>query len=160
MKHPSQFTRRQWLGATAATAGGLLLPGTLDLNAAPSDVAETKYFWCPLAPDGPYIDSQRDQRAFGFGAGKILLSEDSGKMWPHRAEFAEAENITFTCLLRTGNILAGTRETFPKHRYTQDAPPDHCEGSRGPRLPPAHAGGPAALRSRARVGEWTGPPSG
>jgi len=30
MKHRLQLTRRQWLRATAATAGGVLLPGTYD----------------------------------------------------------------------------------------------------------------------------------
>ena len=109
MKHPSQLTRRQWLGATAATAGGMLMPGTMDLTAALSDVAETKHFWYRLAPDGPYIDSQRDHKAFGFQNGKIFLSEDNGKTWPHRAEFADAENITFSCLLKNGNILFATR---------------------------------------------------
>ena len=105
MNHPSQPTRRQWLGATAAAVGGILLPGTMDLTAALSAVAESKHFWYRLAPDGPCIDSQRDHNAFGFGDGKIFLSKDNGKIWPHRAEFADAENITFSCLLKNGNIL-------------------------------------------------------
>ena len=110
MKHSSQLTRRRFLGATAATAGGVLLPGTAKLIAAPSDVASTEHFWYRLAPEGPYIDSQRDNKAFGFGDGKIFLSEDNGKTWPHSAEFAEAENITFSCILKNGNILFATRE--------------------------------------------------
>ncbi len=64
MKYAS-LTRRRWLGATAATAGSFLLPRPDRLNAAISDVAETKHFWYRGAPAGPYIDSQRDHRAFG-----------------------------------------------------------------------------------------------
>lgn len=109
MKHSSQFTRCEWLHTAAATAGSLLLPGRMALTAALSDVAETEHFWYRLAPDGPCIDSQRDHKACGFGGGKIFLSEDNGTTWPHRAEFAEAENITFNCLLKNGNILFATR---------------------------------------------------
>ncbi len=107
MKHAT-FTRRQWLGTTAATAGSFLLP-RVRLRAALSDIAETEHFQYRLAPDGPYVDSQRDHRAFGFGSGKIFLSGDNGKTWPHSAEFAEAENITWSCLLKNGNILFATR---------------------------------------------------
>src|ERR1022692_4317199 len=63
-------------------------------SAAPFGTGETKHFWYRLAPEGLYIDSQRDNKAFGFGSGKIFLSEDNGKTWPHSAEFPEAENIT------------------------------------------------------------------
>ena len=38
-----------------------------------SATRETEHFWCRLAPEGPYIDSQRDQWAFGFGDGKIFV---------------------------------------------------------------------------------------
>ncbi|MFA6545934.1 MAG: hypothetical protein WCS99_16060 [Limisphaerales bacterium] len=107
---PSSLTRRRWLGATAATAGSIILsrPGRLD--AAISDVAETKHFWYRGAPAGPYIDSQRDNKAFGFGGGKIFLSEDNAKSWAHSADFAEAANITWSCLLKNGNVLFATRE--------------------------------------------------
>lgn len=92
-----------------ATAGSILLPRPARLMGAPSEAASTEHFWYRLAPEGPYIDSQRDNRAFGFGGGKIHLSEDNGKTWPHRADFAEAENITFSCLLKNGNVLFATR---------------------------------------------------
>ena len=107
MTYTPHLTRRQWL---ATTAGGLFFSGTLDLAAALTNVAETPYFFYRLAPAGPYVDSQRGSRAFGFREGKIFLSEDNGGTWPHRAEFAEAENITFSCLLKNGNILFATRE--------------------------------------------------
>ena len=109
MKNTS-FTRRQLLEATATTAGGLLLSGTPKLLAATSDVRETKHFWYRPAPPGPYIDSQRDHKAFGFGDGKIYLSEDCGKTWPHSAPFTEANNITWSCLAKNGNILFATRQ--------------------------------------------------
>lgn len=106
-KSPSPICRRRFLQATAAvTAGGLLVPS---LHAAPA-VRETKHFWCRLAPEGPYIDSQREHRAFGFGDGKIYLSEDNAKTWRYSCDFPDAENITFSCLLKNGNVLFATRE--------------------------------------------------
>ncbi|WP_372716694.1 hypothetical protein [Novipirellula sp.] len=106
---PSAATRRQFLAtATAATAGGLFLPSR-QLYAAGSEVGETDHFWYRLAPQHPYIDSQRENKAFGFGLGKIYLSEDNGTTWPHEAVFRNADNITFSCILGNGNILFATR---------------------------------------------------
>jgi len=104
----ASLTRRQWLGATAATAGSFLLSPPRRLSAAISDIAETEHFLYRGAPEGPYIDSQRDNKAFGFGSGKIFLSEDNAKSWPHSAEFAEADHITWSCLMKNGNILFAT----------------------------------------------------
>ncbi len=103
--------RRQFLGATATTFGSLLLPGspTLQAASAPAEPASTEHFWYRLAPAGPYVDSQRDNKAFGFGDGKILVSEDNGLTWPHSAPFAEADNITFSCFLKNGSIVFATR---------------------------------------------------
>lgn len=109
MNHLSFPTRRRFLGATAASAGSLVLPGSAKLIAAPSEAASTEHFWYRLAPEGPYIDSQRDNKAFGFGKGKIFLSEDNGRTWPHEALFADADNITFSVILKNGNILFATR---------------------------------------------------
>ncbi len=112
MTPPQQVTRRRFLGAAAATAGGLLLPGAVglaaDSNASPSKIASTEHFWYRLQPEGPYIDSQRDNKAFGFGDGKVFLSEDNGHTWPHSAAFTDAENITFSCIFKNGNILFAT----------------------------------------------------
>ncbi len=102
-------TRRRILTAASAAAGSLLLPNIGDLHAAPGKIAETDHFWYRLAPEGPYIDSQRDNQAFGFGLGKIFLSEDNGQTWPHSAVFRNADNITFSCILGNGNILFATR---------------------------------------------------
>ena len=107
MKYAS-LTRRQWLGATAATAGSFLLPHPRRLSAAISDIAETEHFFYRGAPEGPYIDSQRDNKAFGFGSGKIFLSEDNAKSWAHSAVFPDADRITFSVILKNGNVLFAT----------------------------------------------------
>jgi hypothetical protein len=107
----SSLRRRQFLAAAAvATATGLAGPGVGSLRAADGAIRENEHFWFRLAPEGPYIDSQRDNKAFGFGDGMVFLSEDNGHTWTYSAPFPEAENITFSCLLRNGNILFATRE--------------------------------------------------
>ncbi len=67
--------------------GGLLLADAINMNAAPAIARETKHFFCRLAPEGPYIDSQRGNKTFGFGSGKIFHSDDNAKSWKHSAEF-------------------------------------------------------------------------
>lgn len=105
---PTPFTRRQWLGATAAS---LLLPNLRSLQAAPAIEGETEHFFYRMpSTDSPYIDTQRDNKAFAFGGGKIMLSEDNGKTWAHSAAFPEADNITFSVILKNGNIVFATRE--------------------------------------------------
>jgi hypothetical protein len=72
--------RRQFLATVAATAtfGGLLSSGGPKLRAAPPNTTgETDHFWYRLAQEGPYVDSQRDFKAFGFGEEKVFLSEDN-----------------------------------------------------------------------------------
>lgn len=108
MKSSSPLTRRRFLGTTLAAGGTCLLADVINLKAATGEIASTKHFWYRLAPAGPYIDSQRDHKAFGFGNGKIFLSLDNGKTWPHSAAFAEAEKITFSVILKNGNILFAT----------------------------------------------------
>ncbi len=102
-------TRRRFIAAASATAGGILLPGKESLAAAPSEAGSTDHFWYRLGPAEPYIDSQRDNKAFGFGIGKIFLSEDNGQTWPHHAIFRNANNITFSCIFENGNVLFATR---------------------------------------------------
>src|SRR5262245_61589151 len=100
MKAQFPFNRRRFLGAAAAaTAGGLLSPGLSQLRAAGAAIRENEHFWFRSAPEGPYIDSQRDNHAFGFGDGKIFLSDDNAQTWSHSAPFSDAANITFSCLL-------------------------------------------------------------
>jgi len=72
-------------------------------------IASTDHFWYRLQPEGPYIDSQRDNKAFGHADGRIFLSEDNGRTWPHSLAFPNAHNITFSCLLKNGNVVFSTR---------------------------------------------------
>ena len=111
MNSQSSLNRRRFLGTAAATAlGGVLAADTSMLRAAPGATGENDHFWYRLAPEGPYIDSQRDNKALGFGRGRVFLSDDNGQSWAHSAAFPDAENITFTCILKNGNILFATRE--------------------------------------------------
>ncbi len=102
--------RRQFLGTAASVAalGSILNPNLSKLHA--SATRETDHFWCRLAPEGPYIDSQRNNQAFAFGDGQVFLSDDCGISWVHSTPFPEAEQITFSCILKNGNVLWATRE--------------------------------------------------
>ncbi len=107
------MTRRRFLGATSAAAGGILITGQQDLNAGstagPSDFPSTEHFWHRPQPAGPYIDSQRGNKAFGFDDKTIFLSEDNARTWPHNCPFPYASNITFSSILKNGNIIFATR---------------------------------------------------
>jgi hypothetical protein len=106
------LNRRQFVAAAAAGAAtvGMFHTGSSLLAAAPGAVRENEHFWFRLAPEGPYIDSQRDHWAFGFEKGKVLLSDDNAKSWGYSREFDDADNITFSCLLKNGNVLFATRQ--------------------------------------------------
>lgn len=105
MMKPLSLNRRQWLGAATAS---LLLPHSAHLQAAAIE-GETEHFHYRMPSlDGPYIDSQRGSKAFAFQGMKIMLSDDCGKTWAHTAEFPEAEGITFSVILKNGNILFAT----------------------------------------------------
>ena len=106
MTTPRQpLTRRRFLGATAATAGGILMSGPRGLRAAPAEFPSTDHFWYRPQPKGMFVDTQRDNKAFGYSDGKVLLSEDNGRTWPHSAAFADARRIVYSCILKNGNIL-------------------------------------------------------
>ena len=107
------LNRRSFLATTAGSAAlGVLINSPQCAQGVDSSarVGETDDFWYRLAPDGPTIDSQRENKAFGFAEGKVFLSEDDGRTWSHSAAFPDAENITFSCILKNGNILFATRE--------------------------------------------------
>jgi len=72
-------------------------------------IAETEHFWYRLQPEGLYIDSQQDNKAFAHTDDRIMLSEDNGLTWPHSLEFPNARNITFSCILKGGNVVFATR---------------------------------------------------
>jgi len=88
------------------------MPRTMAFGADPidpmADCPSTDHFWYRLQPAGPYIDSQRQNKAFGYTQGKIHLSEDNGRTWPHSAAFPDTQRITFSCILKNGNILFST----------------------------------------------------
>ncbi len=101
----SRINRRTFLGITASAAGALIPLRGL----AAGGVGETAHFLYRLAPaDGPHIDTQRGDRAFGFRGEKIYLSEDNGKTWTHEAAFPDAERILFSSLLANGRVVFAT----------------------------------------------------
>src|SRR5690606_38482825 len=107
------LTRRRFLATTACGVSTSLIAATNQSfplpPVQPYKTCSTEHFWYRLAPASPYIDSQRGSKAFAFGDGKIFLSEDNGKTWAHSAAFPNADNITFSCILKNGNILFATR---------------------------------------------------
>ena len=109
MRRRHQLTRRRFLGTTAATAGGVLVRGVRGLGAkptpAPSKYPSTDHFCYRPQPAGPFVHSQRDKKAFGFADGKVFLSEDNSRTWPHSIAFPDARHIVFSCILKNGNVL-------------------------------------------------------
>lgn len=107
-----RLTRRTFLGVTAGTAGAALALGARGRGADSAAVGpisgETDHFWYRAQPAGMYIDSQRADKAFGRAEGKVFLSEDNGRTWPHSAAFPDASLITFSHILKDGNILFAT----------------------------------------------------
>lgn len=112
MPQPPPVARRRFLGTLAATTGGILLPGTIGRGAVPGiaipEWPSTDHFWYRLPPAGRYIDSQRGNKAFAYAEGKVFLSEDNGLTWPHSLAFPEDQRITFSHILKNGNILFAT----------------------------------------------------
>lgn len=102
--------RRLFLGAAAATAGGVLLSGARGLQAAPdaTEFPSNEHFWYRPQPAGVYIDSQCGNKAFGYRDGAVCLSEDNGRTWPHSFTFPDASHVTFSCILKNGNIVFAT----------------------------------------------------
>ncbi len=72
------------------------------------ECASTEHFWYRLQPAGKYIDSQRGNMAFAYAAGTLFLSEDNGRSWPHSLAFPDAQRITFSHILRNGNVVFAT----------------------------------------------------
>lgn len=72
------------------------------------DCTSNEHFWYRLQPPGRYIDSQRGNKAFAHAKGVVLLSEDNGQTWPHSLEFPDAQRITFSHILKNGNVLFAT----------------------------------------------------
>ncbi len=113
------LNRRTFLEASAGVASGFFLSGASGV-AAPPDVSaqaggssaakrpvtgSTKHFWYRTQPAGPFVDSQRDNKAFGYTKDRVYLSEDNAHTWPHSLVFPDARHIVFSCILKNGNIL-------------------------------------------------------
>jgi len=71
-------------------------------------MGETEHFWWRLQPEGVYIDSQRGNKAFGYMDGRFVLSEDNGHTWPHSLPFERARELTFSHIMKNGNVLFAT----------------------------------------------------
>lgn len=144
----SAANRRSFLKNGLAAAGGVALaPTTLLRAAAEGGVGETDHFHYRLAPaDGPYIDTQRGSRAFGFRGGKIFLSEDNANTWTRSTDFPDAENIHFSSFQENGNIVFATqrhiyvstdnlatyREVTVLDRHGKEYPPHPLRGGEKP----------------------------
>ena len=100
-------SRREFIQST--TIGALGLSSLNLLRAAPGSVGENEHFRYRLAPAGPFIDSQRDNQAFGFDERRIYLSENNARSLVRSLEFPDAKNVLFSCILKNGNILFATR---------------------------------------------------
>jgi len=112
MRFNQQLTRRRFLGTVAATAGAGMLSGPIKLEAGnaapPANCASTDAFWYRLQSSDRYIDSQRGKRAFAYAEGMLFLSKDNGRTWPYRLAFPDAQRITFSHILKNGNIVFAT----------------------------------------------------
>ena len=109
MESKTTVSRRHFVGT--ALAGAAFSGMELSLLAAGHSTGENEHFWYRLAhTDGPFIDTQRDSRAFGIGNGKIFLSEDNAKTWSQEADFADTENILFSSFQANGNLVFATRD--------------------------------------------------
>ena len=102
-------SRRGFLDASAMTAGGLLVAGSSAFGATAgaedSEFPSTGHFWYRRQPGKIFVDSQRENKSFGFADGKVFLSEDNSHTWPHETAFPDAKHIVFSCILKNGNIL-------------------------------------------------------
>ncbi|MDD4267128.1 MAG: hypothetical protein PHO07_15940 [Pirellulales bacterium] len=106
-----QRPTRGWLVGVGIAAAMLTL-ATIAAAADPIATAagefpSTEDFWYRLQPEGPYFDSQRGNRAFGFSDERVYLSEDNGRTWGPGIAFPGARQITFSCILKGGNIVFG-----------------------------------------------------
>ncbi len=102
-------TRRRFL-KTAVAVSAFPFVSTPSRTRAADGTGETEDFFYRLSPpDGPYIDSQRENKAFAFHEGHILYSEDNAHSWAQKTAFPDAPNILWSTFLKNGNILFATR---------------------------------------------------
>ena len=64
-------------------------------------IRSTDHFWYRLQPPGPYVDTQRDNKAFGYEDAAVFLSEDCAqevllRVYRHRERYeAKARFVTY-----------------------------------------------------------------
>lgn len=110
MKSKNTIDRRSFIGTTTTAAAGLFLPTPGVFNIAKKEeYPSTKDFWYRRVAEGPFIDTQSGNLAFGFTEKQLLLSHDDGLTWSDQMDFWDAKNVTFSHIFRNGNILVGTR---------------------------------------------------
>ncbi|MCC6590906.1 MAG: hypothetical protein IT168_29720 [Bryobacterales bacterium] len=104
MRQALRVSRRELMGgAVMAAAAGRALG-----EANGPITGENEYFWYREQPAGKYIDCQRGKKAFSYAEGKIFLSNDNGHTWGRSLEFADATKITFSHILKNGNVVFAT----------------------------------------------------
>src|SRR5690625_2856520 len=104
------MNRRTFIDKTAIGVTGTILPLNGIFNIISKDkYPSTKDFWYRRVNEGPFIDTQLGNKAFGFTKKEIFLSHDNCETWSNHMRFWDAENITFSHIFRNGNILIGTR---------------------------------------------------
>lgn len=113
MSSYGSISRRRFLVNSALATGGMAAAGIMPAQSRAAEESQdwpsNAHFWYrPQPEDGPYIDSQRGDRAFGYSQGKILLSTDNGRTWPHACDFSDGHRITFSHILKNGNVLFAT----------------------------------------------------
>ena len=163
-----RVTRRRFLGSTAATTCGMVALSSRGLGAHPisaeSDFPSTAHFWYRLQPAGPYMDSQRDDKVFGFTDDAVLLSDDVGRSWPHSHAFPDAPDHLQPHSEKRQHPVQHKVDAVSQHGQSELVPADHGERCGWPGLPAPYTAKPGQPRlvlppalGRQLVGcEWRG----
>src|SRR5699024_10991326 len=110
MRTKNNVNRRDFLETSTLGAVGLFMPQNKMFNIIKkNDYLSTKYVWYRRVTDGPYIETQLNNKGFGFTVDKVFLSHDNCHTWNNQLHFWDAKNITFSHIFQIGNILFGTR---------------------------------------------------
>ncbi len=109
MTMTNHINRRHFIGTAAAAAGGLILPANGIWGKSADIFPSNKHFSYRKPANDPYIDTQTKNMAFGYTDNAVFMSEDNSHTWPHRADFWDAKNITFSHIFENGNVLFTTR---------------------------------------------------
>lgn len=103
------MNRRRFIGKGTVLGSSLMLSTGHLFNIHIKEPSSTDHFWYKALNKGPYIDTQRDHKSFGFSERSIFLSTDNGRSWRYELDFWDASNITFSHIFENGNILFATQ---------------------------------------------------